>query len=138
MLSSLDDTSRIRTRKIKIGILVFFAISIVWITVAISVIYSNAFALISVLCVIFGPIPVAMCYEDHEEAFFEDRSMAKDIIKGVGYIMLLSTITMAFCGPLILMYEGMIGPDMFAWISVIAFIGGCLNILIVHGILTGF
>jgi len=133
-----SDSSLRKRRKIKLGLLVSIAFVIVVATIAVSVVYANAWALLTVLCVIVGPIFVAMCYQDHEETFASDDNLLAEIIKGIGYVLLVTAMTMAFGTPLILLHQDKIGPDMFFWTGWIAFAGGICDVLIVYTLFAGF
>lgn len=137
-MESLDDAPKVRCRKIKITVLVALGMFVVWAAVGVCISYSSAYALLSVLCIALTCIPLGLCHEAHEELFYEDRSLMKDILKGLGYILSVSFTTLAFALPVILMYKDAIGPDMTAWIGGIALAGGIANAIIAHGIFTGF
>ena len=137
MYGSSDDSQKILMRKVKVGVMVMLLTAVVFITIGVSSFYDDAFPMITVLCILLAPIPVSMCFETHEELFYSDRSTAKDIIKGFGYMLLLTFMTLAFAVPFILLEKSVIGPDLCAWISVIALFGGLLDAVVVHAIFYG-
>lgn len=132
------EDGRVGCRRLKIIVIVLCVLISVWSIIFVSVVFDTILPVASIACLFLAPIGTTLCYEESEELFYEDRSLYKDCCKGVGYILLMTFVTLSFVFPLYFLLAHKMHPDVVVLTATSSFFGALAIVIVTNGQFTGF